>query len=70
MEASRKFSVASVSLGLVLASVAVSHMAGQQPAASADTETAQAQPDSKTSRMLIGAKVGGKSGVKGGGPPV
>ena len=31
-------------------------------------KAAQAQSDSKTSRMLIGAKVGGKSGVKGGGP--
>ena len=31
-------------------------------------KAAQAQPDSKTSRMLIGAKVGGKPGLKGGGP--
>jgi len=31
-------------------------------------KSAQGQPESKASRMLIGAKVGGKPGVKGGGP--
>ena len=32
-------------------------------------KSAQEQPDSESSRMLIGAKVGGKPGIKGGGPP-
>jgi hypothetical protein len=46
MEAKQKLSVASVSLGLIFVSTAVSWLPGQQPAVSTDSATAQTQSDS------------------------